>query len=277
MPPESSAQIDDLKKKIEELSNIIDEKEKQLILSEKLALLGQLVAGIAHEINTPLGALKSNNDLFIRYTEKIKGILFAPQMPAEIRESETLLELFDNIETLNKVNKNASTRIVEIVNGIRRYARQDDSEPSGADLHQIIDTTLALVHHELKNRIEVHRKFLASPQIICFPNQLGQVFLNLLVNASHAIKRQGEIFIKTYNREGNIVVEIRDTGKGIAQEKLNKIFKTGYTTKESGMGMGLALVQKIIAEHRGTIKVESRVGEGSTFLITLPISGECGC
>jgi signal transduction histidine kinase len=277
LPPENTAGIDELRKKIKELSTLVSQKEKQLLLSEKLALLGQLVAGIAHEVNTPLGALKSNNDLFIRYIKKIRELLFAPQMPADVRENETLLKLFDNIDTLNKVNKNAVNRIVEIVNGVRRYARQDDPEPSGVDLHEILDSTLALVHHEIKSRIKVHREFLANPEIACFPSQMGQVFLNLLVNASHAIVGQGEIFIKTYNQKQNIIVEIRDTGKGIAREKLDKIFETGYTTKGSGMGMGLALVQKIISDHKGVITVESRVDEGTTFSITLPIAGECDC
>lgn len=257
------------------MSRALQEMKRRLMLSEKFALLGQLVAGIAHEINTPLGALKSNSDIFIRYTSKIKSVLFDPQSPPEIRENPALLKLFDEVEKLNRVNKEANERIVEIVNGIRRYARQDECAPTRADLHEILDSTLAIVHHELKTRVTVHRTYQADPQIHCFPGQLSQVFVNLIVNASHAIEGRGEIFIRTYNRNSDAVVEIRDTGKGIPQAELPRIFEAGFTTKKNGMGMGLALVKQMADNHRGRIEVESAVGAGTTFRIILP-AGETG-
>ena len=260
----------ELEKKLKDLSRVLRQKEKQLMEAEKLALLGQLVAGIAHEINTPLGALKSNNDLFIRYMEKIKEILFNPQAPAEIRDNATLLQLFESIDKLNAVNKNAGKRIAEIVNGVRRYARHDEVNPVNANLHEILDNTLSMVHHEVKNRIQVHREYLADPQIFGFPGQLSQVFLNLLVNASQAIPDKGEISIKTYNRQDNVVVEIRDSGAGIPEDKQERIFEAGFTTKENGMGMGLALVLSMVEAHRGKIELESAVGVGTTFRIILP-------
>lgn len=252
------------------MSRALQEMQRRLMLSEKFALLGQLVAGIAHEINTPLGALKSNSDIFIRYTSKIKALLFDPQSPPEIRENPALLKLFEEVEKLNRVNKEANERIVEIVNGIRRYARQDECAPTRADLHELLNSTLAIVHHELKNRVSVHLSYQADPVIYCFPGQLSQIFVNLIVNASHAIEGRGDIFINTYNRNHNSVIEIRDTGKGIPQSQLGRIFEAGFTTKKNGMGMGLALVKQMVENHRGQIEVESSVGAGSTFRIILP-------
>lgn len=252
------------------MSRALQEMKRRLMLSEKSALLGQLVAGIAHEINTPLGALKSNSDLFMRYTFKIKAMLLDPESPGEVRENPAILKLFAEVEKLNRVNKEASDRIVEIVNGIRRYARKDECAPTQADLHEILNSTLAIVHHELKNRVIVHLSYQADPRIHCFPGQLSQIFVNLIVNASHAIEGRGEIFIKTYNRNSDAVVEIRDTGKGIPQSELARIFEAGFTTKKNGMGMGLALVKQMADNHRGQIEVESAVGAGTTFRIILP-------
>lgn len=274
--PENNSRIAELEKSLEELSLKLDEKEDQLLAAEKMILLGQLLAGIAHEINTPLGALKSNNDLFLRYTKKVRAILFSPETPAEIRKNKTLLQVFENIDNLNQVNKNAAEKIVEIVNGVRRHARQDEESPTTASLPEIVDSTLAIVQHELKNRIQVHREYLGESNVNCYPNRLSQVFLNLIVNASHAIEGKGEIFIKTYNQGKDVIVEIRDTGMGISEKKLGQIFEAGFTTKEKGMGMGLALVSKLIEDHHGKIEVESEVGLGTTFRISLPIKeGAC--
>lgn len=263
--------IRELEQKVAELSDLIAEKQELIAQAEKMALLGQLVAGIAHEINTPLGALKSNYDLFIRYLVKIKEIVFDPQAPAEIRTNTMLVKLFNNIDKLNEVNNSASERIVQIVNGVRKYARQDESKPSKVDIHEIIESTLTIVHHELKNRIKVIREFKATTPISCYPNKLNQVLLNLIVNAGHAIEGKGEIYIKTYNQNDGVVAEVQDTGKGIPKDKLQRIFEPGYTTKSSGMGLGLSLVQQMIEEHQGKIEVESTVNVGTTFRIILPV------
>ena len=239
---------------------------------KKMAILGQLMSGIAHEINTPLGALNSNSDTFIRCIKKIKERIFHEEIPESIREDKKLLMLFDNIDKLTEINKNASIRIVEIVNSVRRYARKDDRELVEANLNELLDSTLPILYHEFKNRIMVHRDFGEISPVSCFPTKLNQVFLNLLVNASHAIEGKGEIFIKTSDVAGDVVVEIRDTGGGIAEEHLDMIFQTGFTTKgsEKGTGIGLALVREMIEEHNGNITVSSTVGEGTTFRINIP-------
>ncbi|MCB0259484.1 MAG: GHKL domain-containing protein [Calditrichaeota bacterium] len=272
---QSDAQsLQELAARVAQLEAMLAEKEKLLLESEKMMLLGKLCAGIAHEINTPLGALKSNYDLFVRCIDKIKHILFQQVAAApELQQNHPLVNLFDNIDTLNEVNLKASQRIVEIVNSVRRFARQDQSEPVEADLAEIITSTLAIVHHELKNRIAVHQELADLPPLSGFPNQLSQIILNILVNASHAIEDKGEIFIRLYNQGDDAVVEIRDTGKGMPAEKLERIFEPGYTTKSSGkgMGLGLSLVQQMVENHAGRIDVESKENVGTTFRIILPL------
>lgn len=251
-----------------ELQALLEEKDQLLMASEKMAVLGQITAGIAHEINTPLGALKSNYDLFGRCIVKLKEL----SAVSDDNSNQKIQKLLEKIDQLNAVNIKASERIVQIVNSVRRYARQDDAEPTDNDLIEIMNNTLAIVHHELKNRINLHLEFNSVPMVKGFPTQLSQVFLNILVNASHAIEEKGDIYVKTYTSAQNAVVEIRDTGKGMSPEKKNRIFEAGYTTKSSGvgMGLGLALVNKIINAHNGTIEVESKEGVGTTFSIFLP-------
>ena len=133
-----------------------------------------------------------------------------------------------------------------------------------------------MVHHELKNRIQVHKDYGRIPSIPCYPNQLNQVFMNLLVNASHAIEGVGTIFIKTRSNDGSVIVEIRDTGVGIPKENLTRIFDPGFTTKGFGVGtgLGLSIVYQIVQDHKGKIEVESEVGEGTTFRLILAVKDE---
>jgi signal transduction histidine kinase len=263
----------ELERKVEERTLELQRKQALLVHSEKMAALGQLVAGVAHEINTPLGALKSNNDLLIRALAKLKNVVEAPETPSEIREDPGLMKVMSSIEDLNSINKCAMERIVTIVRSLRKFARLDKAEEDQVDLHEGLESTLTLVHHELKNRIEVHKNFGDLPPVKCFPNQINQVFMNILVNASQAIAEKGDIYVDTYTRSGNAVVEIRDTGKGIPNDQLERIFDPGFTTKGVGVGtgLGLSIVHQIVADHNGSIEVSSEVGKGTTFRIILPI------
>ena len=262
-----------LEDKVEERTRELREKQVLLVQSEKMASLGQLVAGVAHEINTPLGALRSNMDTFIRTVQKVQEILSNPDNPAEVCRQSQLIGYFENIDKLNAINSIATERIVSIVGSLRKFARLDLAEVDEVDIHEGIENTLTLVHHELKNRIEVHKEYEKIPLIRCFPNQLNQVFMNLLVNASHAIKDRGKIFIKTRSHNGSVIIEIRDTGKGIPKQDLGRIFDPGFTTKGFGVGtgLGLAIVYQIVEAHKGKIEVESEVGKGTTFRLTLPV------
>ena len=162
-----------------------------------MASLGNLVAGVAHEINTPLGALRSNTDLFMRTLKKMQDIVTDAGAPVEMRENTQLRELFDKIKQLNDINQTASERIVGIVNSLRRFARLDQSEMDRVDILEGLENTLTLVNHKLKDRITVVREYGDIPPISCFPNQLNQVFMNILVNASQAIEGKGTITIRT--------------------------------------------------------------------------------
>lgn len=248
-----------------------EENKERVIELEKMASLGQLVSGVAHEINTPLGALKSNNDLFIRTIDKLRRLVDPDSMP-DNEAGKEIRRLFDNIDRLNAVNKEAADRIVKIVNSLRRVARSGEEEKQTEDIRQGLENTLTLVQHEFKNRIEVVRQFGDIPDVKCFAGRLNQVFMNLLVNAGHAIEGNGRVTVRTFERDGWAVVEISDTGSGIPKENLETIFEPGFTTKESGVGtgLGLAIAKQIIEDHGGKIEVESEPGKGSTFRLVLP-------
>ena len=160
-----------------------------------------------------------------------------------------------------------------IVRSLKSFARLEEPECRKADIHEEIGSALTLVHHELKNRIEVERDYGELPAVECFPNHLNQVFMNLLVNASQAIEGKGRIRITTRVEDDRVRIAFQDSGIGIRPENLDKIFEPGFTTKSAGdgTGLGLSICYKIIHAHHGDIAVESELGEGTTFTITLPV------
>jgi len=256
-------------------SDISEERklQKELIQSEKMASIGLLVAGIAHEINTPIGSINSNNDILIRSVRKMRDFLSCSQCPPEVRENPEVIKIMKVLEEINQNNRMACGRIINIIRSLKNFARLDDSEKKKVNIHDGLDSTLTLVHHQLKNRIQVIKEYGDLPEIECFPNQLNQVFMNLLVNAEQAMPEQGTLTIKTFRDRDSIRVMISDTGVGIAKENLGRIFDSGFTTKGVGVGtgLGLSICYKIIQDHRGKIEVESEVGKGTTFTLTLPL------
>ena len=219
-----------------------------------MASLGQLVAGVAHEINTPVASIKSNNGI----VSKLLGSI----------EDADLKEMLTDI---NEIDKEAVNRISNIVTSLKKFVRLDEAELQEADINKELDLTLELIRHETKNRIEVIRNYGEIPVIKCFPNMLNQVFTNILINACQAIDGKGTISISTEYKDKNLIVKIKDSGKGIPQNQLNKIFSAGFTTKGVGVGtgLGLAICTKIIEKHKGEITVNSEVGKGSEFIITI--------
>jgi signal transduction histidine kinase len=242
--------VKELKKAMAELK----ETQIQLINSEKMASLGQLVAGVAHEINTPVASIKSNNGI----VAKLLGSIKDP-------------ELKEMLTDINEVDNEAVSRISNIVKSLKKFVRLDEAEQQEADINKELDLTLDLIRHETKNRIQIVKNYGKIPLVKCFPNMLNQVFTNILINACQAIEGKGTITITTEFVDNHLVVKIKDTGKGIPQNQLDKIFTAGFTTKSTGVGtgLGLAICTKIIEKHKGEITVNSEVGMGSEFIITI--------
>ena len=238
----------------------------QLIQSEKMAALGLLVAGVAHEINTPMGAIHSNNDIMTRAVGKVRKLL----EPAPDKEVRRLLDILGEVCRNNEI---ATERIMNIVRNLKNFARLDEAERKKVNIHEGIESTLSLLRHQLKSRIRIVKCFGDIPEVECYPNELNQVFMNILVNAAQAIKHRGEITVKTWREGDRVKIAISDTGVGIPPENLSKVFDPGFTTKGVGLGtgLGLSICYKIVQEHRGTIEAESSK-QGTTFTISIPFN-----
>ena len=196
------------------------------------------------------------------------------KLPPKTHERQELDQFFKRSEKLISASRAAVERMVKIVESLRKFARLDRAELAEVDLHEGIENTLTLLEQEFRGRIEVVRDFGDLPPIRCYPSRLNQVFMNILLNASHAIEEQGQIFITTRAGNGTVLIEIRDTGRGISSENLKRIFDPGFTTKGFGVGTGLGLsiaYEVITRDHTGSIEAESELGKGTTFRITLSV------
>jgi len=265
---------DDLRKSHAEAERAYEQlrsAQAELVSSAKLATLGTLIAGVAHEINTPLGALHSNHDTIRRALERLQVIL--EDEVVDEHELEDVRRIVRAIDGVTATNNMAVDRMVQIVRSLRTFGRVDRSDIDRVDLHEGIESTLAIVAHELKGRIDVLREYGDLPRVECFPNQVHQVFMNLIVNAAQAIRGRGTITIRTGAKGEEVMFEVEDTGVGIPHENLARIFDPGFSTKGSrmGMGMGLLITSQIIDRHGGRIAVESEPGRGSVFTVHLPV------
>jgi PAS domain S-box-containing protein len=266
--------ITEMKKIMDDLALTNDTLRKtqaQLVQSEKMASLGSLVAGIAHEINTPIGAVSSMYDTLSRTLEKLKDIL-KQKLDHELAQLPHLKSTFQVIDDSNRVIKSGTERVINLIKRLKSFARLDEAELKTVDIHEGLEDTLTLIHHELKHNITVIKKFGEIPEITCFPGQLNQVFLNLLINSKQAIKNKGTIQITTFEENKKVHIVFKDNGIGISKADLGRVFDPGFTTKGRGVGagLGLSICYQIIQEHRGKITVESEIGKGTTFTIVLP-------
>ena len=275
-----------------ELQDHISERkqlEAQLVQSEKLASIGQLAAGVAHEINNPIGYVFSNFGTLENYLGSLFEMLTAYETAAAasssplahnlqaLRDKLQIEYLKDDVPSLMRESKEGITRVRRIVQDLKDFSRVDSvQEWEFTDLHQGIDSTLNIVASELRFRADVVKEYGALPEVECLPSQINQVVMNLVVNAAHAMgEKRGRIVLRTGSSGGDKVwLEVADNGCGIAKDVLPRIFDPFFTTKPvgKGTGLGLSLSYGIVQKHSGRIDVESQPGRGTTFKITLPIS-----
>lgn len=259
--------------RLEAMVKKLSDIQTQLVMQEKMASLGNLVAGVAHEINSPIGAVASAADANLRCMKKFRAFVADREntpLPLECNK------LFSILDGNNAVIAEASERITNIVRSLKMFARLDEAEYQEADIHDGINSTLTLLEHETKDRVTITRDFADLPQVTCYPSQLNQVFMNILTNASQAISNGGgNIRITTRRDDSDVVIAVSDDGVGIAEGDMDKVFDPGFTTKGVGVGtgLGLSITHNIIQKHKGRIEVTSREGEGTTFVIRLPITG----
>ncbi|CAN7651278.1 ATP-binding protein [Pseudorhodoferax sp. LjRoot39] len=266
----------------------LSQAQEKLIQSERLASIGQLAAGVAHEINNPIGFIFSNfgtlekylGDLFrmLQAYEEAEAALAGTPAAAKLqglREAIELDFLKEDIPTLMRESKDGITRVRAIVQNLKDFSRVDNSQEwVMADLHQGLNSTLGIVNNEIKYRADVVKEYGSLPEVECLPSELNQVFMNLLVNAAHAIqKERGRITLRTGTQADKVWVEIEDDGTGIAKENLGRIFDPFFTTKPvgKGTGLGLSLSYGIVQKHAGQIEVTSEPGAGTRFRVTLPV------
>lgn len=276
---------------LKEVNSKLSDAQSKLIQSEKLASIGQLAAGVAHEINNPIGFIFSNFGTLEQYLEDLFQMLDAYEQAeasvsdgaalARIRSLKADLDidyLKEDIPNLMSESRDGIQRVRKIVQDLKDFSRVDArQEWESVDLHAGIDSTLNIVNNEIKYKADVVKHYGALPEVQCLPSELNQVFMNLLVNAAHAITAErGTITISTGVEGRNVWVEVADTGAGIAQENLQRIFDPFFTTKPvgKGTGLGLSLSYGIVQKHSGRMEVHSELGVGTRFRVTLPIQHE---
>lgn len=262
----------------------LEEAQNQLLQSERMASIGQLAAGVAHEINNPVAFVHSNLGSLQRYVMDMLKLLqaygqaeggLAPAVVQEIRQLKQDTDfdfLRDDIVSLLDDSLDGLKRVTRIVQDLKNFSHVDESERQWANLETGLESTLRVVWNELKYKATVVKEFAGIAPIECFPFQLNQVFMNLLVNASHAIDTQGTITLRTGQDEDSVWVQVQDTGRGIKPENLARIFEPFFTTKPvgQGTGLGLSVAYGIVKKHNGQIDVKSEIGKGSTFTVVLP-------
>jgi signal transduction histidine kinase len=261
--------------------------QEQLLRSEKMASIGQLAAGVAHEINNPIGYISSNVGTLKKYVDDLFDLIEAYESTIRPDSEKSIVSYINKVKQeididylqqdlrdLIAESEEGIVRVKRIVQDLKDFSHVEEVEWEEADLHQGIDSTLNIVRNEIKYKAEIVKEYGEIPDVECIISQLNQVFMNLLVNASQAISEgsNGVICIRTYVEDGGVAIEIEDSGSGMPKEMLNKIFDPFFTTKPigKGTGLGLSLSYAIINKHGGKISVTSEEGKGSLFKLWLP-------
>ena len=284
-------QIKEVSEQLTEAYQELKETHSQLLQQEKMASIGQLAAGVAHEINNPMGFISSNLGTMGKYLERLEAFLelqsagLAEVAPAELKEELAQARrklkvdyVLGDARSLLAESQDGAERVRTIVQNLKSFSRLDDAQANYVDLNDCLESTITIAWNELKYKTTLVRDYGELPAVKCLPQQLNQVFLNMLVNAAHAIETQGEITVTTRREGEQVSVAIHDTGCGIPEEIRSRIFEPFFTTKEvgKGTGLGLSISYDIIKKHSGSIEVKSSPETGTSFIIRLPIEGVQG-
>ncbi len=282
-----------LEAKIEERTKILKDTYDELKISqaivvrqEKLASLGTLAAGVAHEINNPTSFIASNLNTLKKYIGKFTDFISEQSSALKSDNIEEAIKnvdnkrrelkidyIIDDVNGLIEESLDGANRITKMVKNLKIFSRQDEEKLDKADINKCIESSLNMVWNELKYKCTIKKELGTIKPTECYPQQLNQVFMNLLVNAAQSIDKQGVIIIKTWEKEDSIFISVSDTGCGIPEENLDKIFDPFFTTKEEdkGTGLGMSISHDIIKRHNGDIMVKSEIKKGSTFTIRMPV------
>ncbi|MBI2278383.1 MAG: ATPase [Dechloromonas sp.] len=264
----------------------VEEAQQQLLQSEKMAAIGQLATGVAHEINNPIGFVNSNLGTLKTYIERLMRLVDAyesvarggdPALLEAARRGADLEFLREDLPSLVKESHEGLNRVTRIVQDLKDFSHVDQAELQEADLNAGLESTLNVVWNEIKYKAEVVRELGDIPQVSCVPAQINQVFMNLLVNAAQAIEKRGRIFVRSGCENDMVWFEIEDTGKGMTDEVRQRIFEPFFTTKPVGKGTGLGLsisYDIVVKKHGGRLDVSSTPGVGTRFKICLPLKQE---
>ncbi len=276
----------DLKNKIKELEKAnsnLKEAQTKLVHSAKMTSLGQLVAGVAHELNNPIGFIYSNTTHLKDYSEKLITIIDEieknPAQSAKIKAEHEFDYIRTDLPLLIKSCQDGAQRTRDIVIGLRNFSRLEESQLKEIDIRESLNTTLDLLQGEIKNRISIHRQYDNIPPVMCYASQINQVLMNLLSNAVQAISGNGEIWIvatllkAAAGSPGKVQISIQDSGSGMSSDVIENIFEPFFTTKDvgKGTGLGLSISYGIVQNHGGDIQVKSEKGVGTEFIMTIPL------
>jgi two-component system NtrC family sensor kinase len=271
--------------KLGEAYTELKQTQSEMLQQEKMASIGQLAAGVAHEINNPMGFISSNLRTMEKYLKRLEEFLelgvaniSSESLKDEIAQARRRFKvdyILGDAHSLLAESLDGAERVRTIVQNLKNFSRLDQAQVTYANLNECLESSITIAWSELKYKTTLSRDYGELPVVNCLPQQLNQVFLNILLNAGQAIEAQGEITVKTRNEGEEIVISIHDNGCGIPEEICNRIFEPFFTTKEvgQGTGLGLSISYDIIKKHKGTIDVESSLQTGTTFTIRLPIEG----
>ncbi len=284
---QANRQLEDEYKAQAELIHKLEEAHNQLLQAEKMASIGQLAAGVAHEINNPIGFVSSNLETLQHYCQTlVQAVDYAGQLFAKLPSTELAVSFqqYSNQHNLNFLLQDMPDLIVEslegtgrvmsIVKSLREFSHVDSSEWKETSLIDGMESTLRIINNELKYKATIHKNYQEQmPLVYCQSMQINQVFMNLLLNAAQAMEQPGDIYIRISTEEKFAIVSVRDTGSGIAPQHLTKVFDPFFTTKPvgTGTGLGLSLSYSIIQKHHGKLSVTSQQGQGTEFVIALPL------